>query len=112
MMTSKYIEAYSSGSGPGIYFNVSGLNSGQVRYNPNMQSLEVFDGSSWRRWIMNHEIQVTLTEEATEVMDWAIKKMSEEKKLKEKLDRYPGLRQLHEQFEIMKALCSDDNGTR
>jgi hypothetical protein len=43
-----------------------------------------------------------------QTIEWAHNKMQEEKKLKEMMDRHPGLKDLYDKFEMMKILCIEE----
>ena len=56
------------GNGPGV---------GNMRYNPNSQNIEVFDGSSW---VIMHtaSASISLDGDAVSLLEWARKKRNEE----------------------------------
>ena len=58
-------------TGPG-YMNV-----GDVRFNTNAQTLEVYDGNRWVELHTSHA-SVGLTPDAESALDWAIKKRNED----------------------------------
>jgi hypothetical protein len=77
-------------SGAGRYVMVSGgpahtyinsssgyMNVGDVRFNTNMQRLEVYDGQMWLEINAGHA-SVGLTPDAEMALDWATKKRNEE----------------------------------
>jgi hypothetical protein len=78
------------------------LNIGQLRYNPQTLSLEVYDGLAWQRYPSTS--QVDLTQEAQETLMWARNKMLEEQRIESLMAQHPGLRDLHERFQVMLAL--------
>lgn len=61
------------------YMNTSSgyMNLGDVRYNTNMQRLEVYDGNTWIELNTSHA-SVGLTPDAENAIDWAIKKQRED----------------------------------
>lgn len=99
----------------GRYINVSGGNvntpyispgaagAGMVRYNPNMQCMEVNDGNSWLQ-LHSSYASVTLDAEAEGLLDWAKKKRAEEMQLDELCRKYPGLERARSNFETFKQL--------
>lgn len=102
-------------SGPGIvvtgnsgtpYISPGAQSAGMTRYNTGTQNLEVYDGNAWLS--MSTSSQVSLDVNTLEVINWARKKMAAEARLEELMEQHPGLRDAHEKFEIMKALCSND----
>ena len=78
------------------------MNVGNVRYNPSIQQMEVYDGNMWQT--ISSGATVGLSYEADSAVRWAIEKMKEEEKLKAKLDKYPALKDAYDQLEMVKAL--------
>ena len=64
------------------YINASSgyMNVGDVRYNTQMQRLEVYDGQMWLEINSSHA-SVGLTHEAESALDWALKRMREDLEL-------------------------------
>ena len=56
------------------------MNVGDVRFNTNMQRLEVYDGQMWVELNTSHA-SVGLTPDAEIAIDWATRKMREEAEL-------------------------------
>ena len=101
--------------GPGIvvsgsygrpYISPGAQSAGMTRYNTSTQNLEVYDGNAWLT--MSSTPSISLDVGTLEVIGWARTKMAEEQKLKELMEKHPGLKDTYEKFEIMKALCSKD----
>ena len=114
--TGKYMTVSGgSPSSPSIYNNYgsnqfsSGPQSltGQMRYNPSNQSVEVFDGSSWQT-VGSSVASVGLSAEAEMLLDWAREKRQEEVNLKMRMEKHPGLKSAYEQFKIMDALTLEE----
>ena len=61
------------------YINTSSgyMNVGDVRYNTQMQRLEVYDGQMWLEINTSHA-SIGLTPDAEMALDWAIKKRNED----------------------------------
>lgn len=91
------------------YFNMNSGNPavGQVRYSGNDQQLQVYDGNSWLN-LQSTIACVNTSQAANEVLVWAQKKMAEERDLDALMARHPGLQDLKEKFELMKALCQSE----
>jgi hypothetical protein len=69
-----------SGGNPGStyianYNNAPGV--GNMRYNPNSQNTEVYDGSTWII-LSAHNATINLSDEAVGLLQWARKKRDEE----------------------------------
>lgn len=65
--TSTYINNYSGSQGVG-----------NMRYNTSSQRMEVFDGNNWMQLNMG-AVSVGLHHEAEQAIDWALKKIKQEK---------------------------------
>ena len=100
---STYIGNYSNNA-PGV---------GNMRYNPNSQNIEVYDGSTWII-LSAHHANINLTPEAVSLLEWARKKRDEEmmwqslakenKAVKIALDN---LEQARQQLDITAKLSRD-----
>lgn len=92
-------------SNPAIYNN--GMQSaGMLRYNTSINNVEVYDGSSWQ--VLSYDAGVGLSQDADQAITWARQKMQEERLLKEKLEKYPALKDAYEKFKIVEALVNED----
>ena len=91
------------------YINTTQPAAGTVRYNDNAHGgcMEVYDGQNWRQ-IANGSVNVDLNENVKQTIVWAEKKMQEEVELKDMMERHPGLRDLHDKFEMMRVLCYEE----
>ncbi len=90
-----------------------GSQAGQIRYNTNMNIMEVFDGVAWQN-ISGH-LDVGLSMDATQVLDWARKKMAREAELRELAEQHPtvaaaleALRNAEAQLDIVAILCKEE----
>jgi hypothetical protein len=72
------------------------MNVGDVRFNTNMQMLEVYDGNRWVELNTSHA-SVGLTPDAEIALDWATKKRNEELALEAKAKDNPAIADLLEQ---------------
>ena len=86
------------------------LNVGAVRYNPSSSLMEVYDGNSWQQF--RDDSTVDLANETKATLDWARQKMLEEQNLKQLMEQHPGLKDLHERFEVMLALVQNYEQTK
>jgi len=105
---SRYITVDSGNPAP-TYMNVSvgALCAGQVRFNAGQQYFEVYDGNNWLQ-IHNNHSSIELNQEAIAAIDWAQHKMQEERELKSLMEKHPGLKDLHDKFEMFKSLCLEE----
>jgi hypothetical protein len=106
-----------SGGNPGStyignYSNAPGV--GNMRYNPNNQNIEVYDGSTWII-LSAHHSNINLSDEAVSLLEWARKKRNEELEL-ERLaqtnsaikDLVEQIRQKEEQIKIVQTLIKEE----
>lgn len=77
--------------------------AGLLRYNSNTNNIEVYNGLAW--FGIDTNASIDLSSDAKETLTWAYNKMREDRQLKEMMERHPGLKDLHDKFEIMKVLC-------
>jgi hypothetical protein len=99
---SRYITV-SGGSPSNPYISPGAVGSGMMRYNGNMNCIEVNDGNMWKQ-LESTYATVELTGEAQSILDWAKKKMYEEQQLDELCEKYPGLGKARDNFETFKRL--------
>jgi hypothetical protein len=82
------------------------MGAGMVRWNSNMNCLEVNDGNIWKTLDMGHA-SVGLTPEAESLLDWAKVKMQEEQEMKRLAENHPAvamaLENLNKSQEQLKA---------
>ena len=84
------------------YIGNNGQSAGNMRFNTTTQQMEVFDGNVWINISQNVLIGLSYTGE--EAIRWTQEKMREERELKEKLEKYPTLKDAYEQFKMIEAL--------
>jgi hypothetical protein len=98
------------------YINTSSgyMNVGDVRYNTNMQRLEVYDGNMWIELGTSHA-SIGLTPDAEIALDWAIRKRNEETALEAKAKDNPAIADLlnqrktiDEQIKVIEILTKDN----
>ena len=87
------------------YLNTQPM-SGMVRVNSSMNRTEVYDGQNWIP--LGADAHVDLSEQAKQALSWAYDKMGEERRLRELMERHPGLKELNDKFEMMKVLCQEE----
>jgi hypothetical protein len=89
------------------YIGNTGQSAGNMRFNTTTQQMEVFDGSIWIS--ISQNVTVGMSYPAEEAIRWAHEKMSEERALKERMKRHPGLRDAYEKFQIMDILTKEED---
>lgn len=95
------------GSTPAPSIYGTGAMMGQLRYNPNTMNYEVYDGSTWH--IVSQNVPVGLSYDAEEAIRWARDKMREERELKERMVKHPGLKDAYERFQMMDILTKEED---
>ena len=101
---STYIGSYSNNA-PGV---------GNMRYNPNSQNIEVYDGSTWII-LSAHHANINLSDETVSLLQWAKKKMLEEAERNELAKTNPAINDLmkqikdkEEQIYVVQALIKEE----
>ena len=98
------------------YINSSSgyMNVGDVRYNVQMQRLEVYDGQIWIEISTGHA-NVGLTPDAEMALDWAINKKREDAMLEEKAKSNPAIadllkekQKIEDQIKVIEILTKDN----
>ena len=77
------------------YIPPGGQSAGMVRYNTNMNNVEVYDGQVWKE-LSNGYASVTLTAEAEALLDWARIKRDEELQLETLAREHPAVKAAYE----------------
>ena len=106
-----------SGGNPGStyignYSTAAGV--GNMRYNPNNQNIEVYDGSTWII-LSAHHANISLSDETVSLLEWARKKRDEELEM-ERLaqtnstikDLVTQLKEKQEQIHVVKTLLKEE----
>ena len=85
---------------------------GDLRFNTSTQQIEFYNGQTWQIFIMG-QATVGLTDRAETAIDWAMKKMEEEKEARAMSEKYPAVadamgavREAEEQLKMVVALCT------
>lgn len=89
------------------YIGNNGQSAGSMRFNTVMQQIEVFDGISWIA--ISQHVSVGMTWTAEEAIRWAQTKMEEERDLKARMERHPGLKDAWEKFQLMDLLTREED---
>lgn len=94
-------------SGPYLSDNTNDPSHGLVRYRQNR--FEIYDGFA-KSWIPHYgeSIQLGLDARVNFVLDWAEKKMAEETREKELLEKHPALQKAKENYDIIRKLVENE----
>ena len=107
---SRWIQV-SNGGASSLYVDNSRPMSGMVRWDSSNSTIQVFDGCNWLGFPNSHPA-ISLSMPAENVLIWAEKKMFEERALEDLIKKHPGLKELHDKFEMMKILCREENANQ
>ena len=99
--SNRYISV-SGGSPTAPYISPGAAGAGMVRWNPNMNQMEVNDGNSWIGINMNYA-SIELTPETESLLEWARMKRDEEKAWYELASSNDAVRIALEQLEQAKT---------
>jgi hypothetical protein len=87
---------------------------GDLQYNTVTQQLQAFDGNSWRE--IYTTVSVGLTNQTTEVLDWARKKMEEETRFREACvtspavaDAYAAYQEAADKLKVILSLTQENS---
>lgn len=103
-LDSRWIVATGGGTRP-PYLSNYGSMAGAMRYDSS-NGVQVYDGTVWHS--LNGHSDISLSYEARTTLEWASKKMIEEKQLDELAKEHPGIKDLKEKLDIMIALVRQE----
>ena len=90
------------------------MNVGDVRFNTNMQRLEVYDGQMWVEMNTSHA-SVGLTPDAESALDWALRRMREDLELEYLAKSNPTIadlinqkKELEDKIKMVQTLMKDN----
>ena len=84
--TGRYLQV-NGGSPMNPYIPPGGQSAGMLRYNTNMNIVEVYDGQVWKE--VSSYASIALTGEAEALLDWARKKRDEEMQIEDLAKEHP-----------------------
>ena len=94
------------------YINPSAVSSGSLRYNPQLNRMEVYDGSTWMEF--GTSVNVDLTYRAQRILEWGQNKMREEEEYEQLAKTSPAVaealnakKHAEAQLRIVTALVKD-----
>jgi hypothetical protein len=112
MSMGKHIIVGGGNSASNYINNGSGMMGvGDLRFNPSTQQIEFYNGQTWQIFTMA-QATVGLTGTAEAAIDWAMKKMEEEKEARAMAEQYPAVAdalnavwESEQQLKTIVALC-------
>jgi hypothetical protein len=105
--SSRYISV-TGGSPSNPYISPGSAGAGMVRWNPNMNQLEVNDGNSWIAISMNYAT-VELTPDTESLLEWARQKREQDEKIASMCEKYPALQKAKDNYDLILNLIKDEN---
>jgi hypothetical protein len=112
MSMGKHIIVGGGNSASNYINNGSGMMGvGDLRFNTSTQQIEFYNGQTWQTFIMA-QATVGLTDRAETAIDWAMKKMEEEREARAMAEQYPAVAdalnavwESEQQLKTVVALC-------
>lgn len=83
------------GSSTDPYISPGSSGAGMLRYNPNMNCMEVNDGSMWKQLGMSYAT-VTLDAEAESILNWAKQERDKQRLREKRIEENPALKKAYE----------------
>lgn len=88
------------------YISPGSAGAGMIRWNPNMNCIEVNDGSVWKQFNWSHPM-IELSEEVLDTLEWAKQKKVKEAEIEALANEYPVVAELKDKLDIMLQLVKD-----
>lgn len=105
--SSKYLYIHGGYSNP-PHISPGAAGAGMIRWNPNMNQLEVNDGNVWLT-LSGTDIGIDLNEEAVGLLDWVKQKREEESRMAEMMSKYPALKKAKENLDLVWNLVKNEH---
>jgi hypothetical protein len=67
-------------------------------------SVQVFDGQNWSTWGSSYP-SIGLDADTCELLKWCKQQRENQAQLEALMQKHPGLKDLHDKFEVMRMLC-------
>ena len=96
------------------YISPGSVGAGMMRYNPNMNCIEVNDGNMWKQLDMSYA-SVELNPDTEALLEWARLERTKQRIMKERIEQNPALKKAYEavvraqeNFDILDRIVGDD----
>ncbi len=106
----------SGGNSSSTYISPGSAGAGMMRYNSNMNCIEVNDGNSWQQLQMSYAT-VELTPDGESLLEWARKERDKQWARDERIRKNPALKKAYEaiqraeaNFDILDKIVGEDVG--
>lgn len=110
----KYLQV-SGGMPSTTYISPSAVGAGMMRYNGNMNCIEVNDGNAWKQLDMSYAT-VELNSDAESLLDWARKERDKQQAREHAVKNNPALKKAYEtirhaeeNFDLLAAIAKEYN---
>ena len=104
----------SGGSPSSTYISPGSVGAGMLRYNSNMNCIEVNDGNMWKQLDMSYA-SVELNPDTEALLEWARLELTKQRILAERIEQNPALKKAYEavvraqeNFDILDRIVGDD----
>ncbi len=87
---------------PDPYISPGSAGAGMIRWNPNMNCMEVNDGNMWKQFTWSYPT-IELDSNAKAVMNWAMQKMQEDSLRQQRIRDNPALEKAYEAIKRAEA---------
>ena len=112
--SSRYLTV-SGGQPASNYISPGAMGAGMMRYNGNMNCIEINDGNSWQQLHTNYAT-IELTPETESLLDWARKERDKQWTREAKIKNNPALKKAYEaiqraedNFDLLTKFVEHDN---
>ena len=102
------------GTASNPYISPGSVGAGMMRYNPNMNCIEVNDGNMWKQLDMSYAT-VELNPETENLLEWVRLERTKQRILAERIEQNPALKKAYaavvraqENFDILDRIVGDD----
>lgn len=95
------------GSPAGPYISTGAMSAGQLRYNPNTQNTEVYDGVNWQN-INTGYVDIRLSPETQDLLNWLRKHRLEVEQDEAVRKDHPAVKKAWEQYQVVKTLAKKE----
>lgn len=102
------------GSSTDPYISPGSAGAGMMRYNPNMNCMEVNDGSMWKQLGMSYAT-ITLDTEAESILNWAKQERDKQRLREKRIQENPALKKAYEailraeaNYDMLDRIVGDD----
>ena len=88
------------------YFSPGAQSAGIVRFNINSNTLEAYDGNSWRD--ITTSVTISINHEYEKVLKWAKEEMIRQQRIKELAKKHEIIADLQDKLDVMVSLLQEE----